>query len=86
MEITKCIVKKVIPNEGLVGFAQIVIDNCLCLQNIAIFSRLNQPDKYRLVFPEKKNKEKNISLFYPLTQQFYFMLEEEISNKFRELN
>jgi hypothetical protein len=45
----------------------------------------SQPDKYRLVFPEKKNKDKNISIFYPLTQAFYYILEEEISKKYREL-
>jgi DNA-binding cell septation regulator SpoVG len=85
MNISKIIVKKVTPNEGLVGFAQVIIEDCLCLQNIAIFSRLNQPDKYRLVFPEKKNKDKNISLFYPLTQQFYFELENLIADEYRKL-
>jgi DNA-binding cell septation regulator SpoVG len=85
MQITKVTIKKVAPNEGLVGFAQIIVDDCLCLQNIAIFSRLNQPDKYRLVFPEKKNKDKNISLFYPLTQTFYFELEKIISDKYKEI-
>lgn len=86
MQITKVTVKKVVPQEGLVGFAQIIIDDCLCLQNIAIFSRLNRPDEYRLVFPEKKNKEKNIALFYPLTQDCYFELERVISDKYRETN
>jgi stage V sporulation protein G len=86
MKISKITVKKVIPKDGLVGFTTIVMDNCLYLGNIAIFSRLNKPGEYRLVFPEKKIGEKKISLFYPLTTDFYFLLEKAVIEEMNKDN
>lgn len=85
MNITKVNIKKISePKEGLVGFASLVLNDCLYIGNIAIFSRLNQ-DTYRLVFPEKKLKDdKVISLVYPLTSEFYFELEEKINNQIKQ--
>lgn len=84
MIFTKIKVNKVVSDNGLVGFASVVLNDCLFLGNIAIFSRLNQPDKFRLVFPEKKNGDKKIQLFYPLTSDFYFLLEKEIIDEFKK--
>ena len=82
MDITQIKIKRVIPKDGLIGFASIVIDNKLFLGNIGIFSRLNK-DTYRLIFPEKKINNKSISLFYPITKEYYFELEELVN---KELN
>ena len=81
MKITKIKIRKVIPKEGLVGFVSFVLDDCLYIGNIAIFSRLNQ-STYRLVFPEKKINDKAISLFHPVASQFYFELEKEVNKEF----
>jgi DNA-binding cell septation regulator SpoVG len=85
MTITKVVIRKIIPKEGLVGFASLVIDDSLYLGNIAIFSRLNQ-STYRLVFPEKKVKDKVISLFHPVNSEFYFKLEKIINDEFNKPN
>jgi len=85
MNITKVTIRKVVPKEGLVGFVSFVLDDCLYLGNIAIFSRLNQTT-YRLVFPEKKVKDKVISLFHPVNSDFYFKLEEIINKEFNKQN
>ena len=86
MKVTKINIKRIIEKDGLVGFATIVIDDCLYLGNIAIFSRLNK-EGYRLVFPEKKIGERKVSIFHPLTSQFYFLLEESINKQIKdELN
>ena len=82
MEITKLIIKKILPTEkGLVGFVSFVIDDCLYLGEIAIFTRLNQ-NSYRLVFPEKRKGDRLIPYFYPLTSEFYFQLEKAVNKKF----
>ena len=84
-KITKIRIKKVLPQEGLVGFASCVLNDFLYLGNIAIFSRLNRPDEYRIVFPIKEKDGKKISLFYPLTSEFYFKLESAISDEYKGL-
>ena len=84
MKITKVKVKKVIPNEGLVGFASCVLDDCLYIGNIAIFSRLNRPDEYRIVCPIKEKDGKKIALFYPLTSDFYFELEKAVADEYKK--
>ena len=83
MNITKVTLKKVVPKEGLVGFASFVLDDCLYIGNIAVFSRLNK-DTLRLVFPEKKVGDNVFSLFHPLTSKFYFELENKINQEFNK--
>lgn len=85
MKITNIKIKTVTPNKGHLGFCSFVIDDWLFLNNIAIFSRLNEPEKIRLVFPEKKIGEIKISLFHPLKPESYFLLEEKILAKMKEL-
>lgn len=82
MTITKISIKKVEQKDGLVGFVNVIIDDCLYLGNIAVFLRLNK-EGYRLVFPEKKIGDKKISIFHPLTSKFYFLLEEKINKEIK---
>ena len=81
MTITRVKIKKTVPKNGLVGFASIILNDCLHIGNIAIFSRLNKTGKIRLVFPEKKVNEKTISFVYPVSSEFYFQLEKVVEDK-----
>jgi hypothetical protein len=85
MKITSVKIKQVIPDKGHIGFISCVVDNWLFLNNIAVFTRLNNPEKIRLVFPEKKVGDKKINLFYPLTSGAYFELEKAIEEKLKQL-
>jgi len=85
MIISKIKIKKLIPNKGHIGFVSCVIDDWLYVGNIAIFSRLNNPENIRLVFPEKKIGDKKISIFYPLTTEAYFQLEKTILECFKNI-
>ena len=71
------------PNSGLVGFASCVINECLYLGSIGIFTRLD--GSYRLVYPTKKIGEKNINIFYPITRELGRQLEQVIISKFEEV-
>lgn len=82
MNITRIKINKITPNQGLIAFVSVVVDNWLFLNNIAIFSRLNKPNEIRLVFPEKKINDKKISIFYPLNSKEYFLLEDIIKKEF----
>ena len=84
MQISKIKIKKVIPNKGLVGFASCVIDNSLYLGNIAVFTRLDEAEKMRLVFPVKEAGQNKISVFRPLTAELYYLLEQAITKKYKE--
>lgn len=85
MIISKIKIKKVEPEKGLVGFASCVVDDCLYIGNMAIFTRLNKDDEYRIVFPIKEKDGKKIQIFYPLTALAYFELEVAIAEEFRKL-
>ena len=80
MIITKLKIKKIVPNNGLIGFCSFIMDDCLFLGNIAIFTNMHR-DGYRLVFPEKKIQEKSIQIFYPLNTALYFQLEEAVNKE-----
>jgi DNA-binding cell septation regulator SpoVG len=82
MKISKVKIKKVAPKDGLVGFASCVIDDSLYLGNIAVFTRLNQVDKIRLVFPVKELDNIKIAMFKPLTSDLYYALEVAIADKY----
>lgn len=84
MEITKVKIKKVTPEKGLVGFASCVIDDSLYIGNIAIFTRLGETERMRLVFPVKETGVNKISVFYPLTARLYYALEQAITEKYKE--
>lgn len=83
MQITKVQIRKIIPKEGLVGFASFILDDSLYIGNVGIFSRLNK-DNYRLIFPEKKVNKKKISIFYPLTTEFYYKLEDIVNEEIKK--
>lgn len=84
MKITKIKIKKVIPNKGLVGFASCVIDDSLHLGNIAVFTRLGETERMRLVFPVKEAGQNKISVFHPLTSELYYLLEQAITKQYKE--
>ena len=85
MKISRVRVKKVTPIKNLVGFASAVVDDWLFIGNIAIYTKLGSEKEVRLVFPQKKVKNGSISLFYPISNESYYDLEQEIQKKFNEL-
>lgn len=84
MKISKIQIRRIAPNAGLVGFASCVLDDSLYIGNIAIFTRLNNTDKIRLVFPIKEVEQKKIPVFHPLTPDLYYQLEKAIMNEYND--
>lgn len=84
MRISKIKIKKVTPNKGLVGFASCVVEDSLYLGNIAVFTRLGETERMRLVFPIKETDQNKISVFRPLTAELYYLLEQAITEKYKE--
>jgi DNA-binding cell septation regulator SpoVG len=84
MNISEIKIKRVIPEKGLVGFASCSLDESLHIGNIAIFSRLGQPDSYRLVFPVKEVGTNKIPIIKPLKSDLYYQLEAAIAEAFKQ--
>lgn len=78
IRITQVTFKAIPENKWHVGFASCVLNDCIKLNNIAIFKRLEKP-WYRLVFPEKKFWDNKIQIFFPLTKEAYFLIEEALT-------
>ena len=63
--ITHTEIKYIEPNNGLIAFANITINENLNLNNIAIYLRVENQNvsKYRLVYPTRKVGSQNQYLF-----------------------
>jgi stage V sporulation protein G len=71
------------PINGLVGFANLVLNDCLFLGNVAIFTR--PEGGFRLSFPTRKVGSKNLYIFNPITRSLGQQLEQAIIEKFEEV-
>jgi DNA-binding cell septation regulator SpoVG len=71
--------------QGLICFANCVIDDSLYLGNIAIFTRADGSG-YRCVYPTKKlSNGSDIPIFHPIKSQLGKVIEKSISKSVYEL-
>lgn len=83
MKITEVNVTPIKPNEGLIAFASVVIDESLFLSSIAVYTR---PDgSYRLLYPTKNLGERIVSLFHPIRRDTSKQIEAAIFKKCEEI-
>ncbi len=68
------------PQNGLVGFANIVIESNIYLSGIAIYKKLNA-EGYRLLYPKKNG----FSLFHPINKETSVAIEEAIFSKLKSV-
>jgi DNA-binding cell septation regulator SpoVG len=84
MKITEVNITPVKPQNGLVAFASIVIDNCLYLGSIAIYRRLDGLD-YRITYPTKKLANANLNIFHPINKEMGQAIEIAIISKANQI-
>lgn len=75
MNVKEVQVVPVKPRDGLIAFANCVIDDRLYLGSIAIYTKLKE-EGFRLVYPTKKIGDTNIPIFHPISKD----AAEEIYN------
>jgi stage V sporulation protein G len=80
MKIKEVKIEIVKPNEGLIGFASVVIDNSIYLSSIAIYKKLNA-EGYRLLYPKKGN----FDIYYPISKEASSLIEQAIFNKLSDV-
>ncbi len=79
MTISEVKIQFVRPNDGLVGFASIVLNNSLYLGSIGVYTRLS--GGYRLTFPKKEG----FDVFYPINRKTSHAIEQAIYDKLKKV-
>lgn len=79
MTISEVKIQFVLPNEGLIGFASIVLNNSLYLGSIGVYTRLS--GGYRLTFPKKDG----FDVFYPINRKTSHAIEQAIYDKLKKV-
>jgi stage V sporulation protein G len=80
MKITEIQIEFIKPNNGLIGFVSLVLNEEVFLSSIAIHKKLTG-EGYRLTFPSKDK----FSIFYPITKEASKQIEEAIFTKLKEV-
>jgi DNA-binding cell septation regulator SpoVG len=80
MQITEIQIEFVKPNNGLVGFASLVVDGNIYLSSIAIHKKLNLPG-YRLTYPSKGR----FAIFHPIHKEASNQIEQAIFAKLKDV-
>lgn len=71
------------PNNGLVAFASVVLDESLYLGSIGVHSRLD--GSYRITYPTKKLGSKELNLYHPIHRDFGKQIEQAVVAKCEQL-
>lgn len=71
------------PNNGLVAFASFVLFEAIYCSSVGVFTRSD--GSYRLVYPTKKLASKDINIFHPIDKNIGLLLEQEVSNKLKDV-
>ena len=79
MRITEVNITPIRPQDGLIAFASVVVEDRLYLSSIAIYTR---PDgSYRLLYPTKKLGERMLNIFHPISREASRQIEYAIFKK-----
>jgi DNA-binding cell septation regulator SpoVG len=68
------------PNNGMIGFASILINDSIFLSSIAIHKKLNT-EGYRITYPSKGQ----FQIFYPINKEVSKQIEEAIFEKLNDV-
>lgn len=80
MKISEVQIELIKPNNGLIGFASLVIDDNFYLSSIAIHKKLNV-EGYRLTYPNKGH----FTIFHPINRQTSTQVEAAIFGKLNDV-
>lgn len=83
MKISEVKICPVKPQDGLVAFASVVIDDNIYLGSIAVYTRLD--GSYRILYPTKRIGTKYLNVFHPINSECGKQLEDLIVKKCNEL-
>jgi DNA-binding cell septation regulator SpoVG len=65
------------PSNGIVAFASAILNGGMYIGSIAIHEKKNQSG-YRLTYPTRKSKGKDLNIFHPISQECSQIIDESI--------
>jgi len=77
MKITEVQIIPIKPNNGLIAFASIVVENSLYLGSLGVYTRIDGSG-YRITYPTKKIGNKNINIYHPINRETSKAIERAI--------
>lgn len=80
INVTEVSIEIVKPRDGLIGFANVVVDGKLFLGSIAIHKKLNA-DGYRLTYPKKNERQ----VFHPINAAVSKAIETAVFEKLKDI-
>lgn len=83
MTITEVNIVPVKPQDGLVGFASLVVDGNIYLSSIAIYVKLD--GSYRLLYPTKKTGMRELNIYHPINWEASKIIERAVFEKCYEI-
>lgn len=83
-DITEIQISVIKPINGLVAFANLVLNNQFYLSSIGIHKKL-QDDQYRLTYPTKILGDTRINIFHPINKTTSLAIEKAVICKFKEV-
>lgn len=84
MKITEVNITPIKPQNGLIGFASVIFEDCLYLGSIGVYGRLDGTG-YRITYPTKKVSDKDLNIYHPISRDLGKAIEDSITGKAREL-
>ncbi len=76
MRISNIQIVPIQPNQGIIGFASLLLDEALYISSIAIMTR--PTGGFRLVYPTKKTASRDIGIFYPIDRSLGQEIEKNV--------
>jgi len=79
-KVTEIQINPIKPNNGLIAFASIVLENKLYLSSIGLHRKLDGSG-YRITYPTKMVGNKNMNIFHPINKEVGLEIEKAILEK-----
>ncbi len=83
-EISEVQVSVIKPNNGLVGFASLLLDGKLYLSSIGIHQKLDGSG-YRLTYPNRKVGIQSLDVYHPVNRELSLAIEQAVIGRFKEV-
>src|SRR5437773_9698624 len=84
MKVTEVDIAFVKPQDGLVAFASVVLDDQIYLSGIAVHQKLTESG-YRLTYPTRRVGNDQLSVFHPIRKPIGLAIEKAIFDKLKDV-
>lgn len=84
MKITRIEIVPIKPNQGLIGFANIILENQLFIGSIGIHPKLHG-DGFRLTYPNRRVGDHSVTIFHPVQFELSRAIEKAVEEQAQNL-